>query len=252
MGTTRKHHGDRARGRANGGALGRDPSSGDNLVPPIESPRTKKSYVSDWLREQIISGEMAPGERLRQLDVAKKLGVSMTPVREGMSQLEAEGYLVRVSHVGVSVAELPRDRLEEVFPLRMRLEGFLAARTAENATEEDFAELRELSDRFARAVDTGEIATQRILNYRFHRRLWESARQPLGLDLVNRLWASFPADLFIHQSERAARSAAEHDEILTALEARDPVAAEAAVVAHIQSGFNDQQWFRSLAESVSE
>lgn len=251
MGTGPENHADLTRSRANGRALSRDPSVDNVLARPIESPRTKKSYVSDWLREQIISGEMAPGERLRQLEVAEKLGVSMTPVREAMLQLEVEGYLVRVSHVGVSVAELPRDRLAEVFPLRMRLEGFLSARTAENATEEDLAELRELSDRFARAVDAGDIAMQRVLNYRFHRRLWESARHPLALDLVNRLWASFPADLFIYQSERAARSAAEHDAILTALEARDPVAAEAATVAQIESGFNDQQRFQSLAESAS-
>jgi DNA-binding GntR family transcriptional regulator len=222
-----------------------DPSGG-------RAPRTKMTYVSDWLREQIVAGQLAPGTRLRQAEIAKHLGVSMTPVREAMLHLEMEGYLERIPHVGVNVVTIPRDRLEEVFPLRIRVEGFLVARAVEKATPEDIAALQELADALAEATERGDVVTQRTLNFRFHRRLWETARHPIGLDIANRLWAQFPADLFLHQEDRAARSVAEHSSILEAFEARDPDAAEEAMRAHIQSGLEDQARFRaSLSEEAA-
>jgi DNA-binding GntR family transcriptional regulator len=207
---------------------------------------TKKAYVGNWLREQIVAGSISPGTRITQIDIAERLNVSMTPVREALLQLEAEGYLVREPHVGVRVADIPRDRVEEVFPLRMRLEGYVARLAAEQRTENDLLAMQELSRGLEKAVVGGDLAKARTLNYRFHLRVWESARNPIGLDLVNRLWAVFPADLLHHIHERRFKTLDEHAVLLHALEIGDPDAAETAMQDHILSGLEDHRRFNAV------
>ena len=87
---------------------------------------TKKQYAAEWLREMIVSGDLEPGRRVRQQEVADRLRISATPVREAILQLETEGYLQSVAHVGVKVAELAEDHHDEVMELRTLLEGLAA------------------------------------------------------------------------------------------------------------------------------
>lgn len=200
---------------------------------------TKKEYVARWLREMVVSGAMRPGTRIRQQEIVEALGVSATPIREAIRQLETEGYLDSIPHIGASVREVNREGLDEVYHVRALLESWLAREAAVRVTPADIAELRELGRTFERASERNETVEARRANYRLHQLVWERARQPVTLEVVRTLWAKFPWDTLGYVEGRANRSVREHDQLLEALEAGDADAAEAAIRGHIASGKRD-------------
>lgn len=213
---------------------------------------TKKEYVARTIREMVVSGEVRPGERIRQRDITDLLGVSATPVREALRQLESEGYLESTAHVGVRVADVNREGLDEVYGIRAMLEGRLVRLVAENVADEDIRDLRELSERFRRVAFEKQTIDARRLNYQFHRMIWELAKQPFTLEIVNSLWAKFPWDTLAYIPGRDRRSAREHKDLIDALAGHDPDRAERAMWKHIESGHRDyltsQKQDRAAAE----
>lgn len=210
---------------------------------------TKKEYVALRLREMIVSGQMPPGTRIRQLRLAVQLGISATPVREAIRQLETEGYLQSRPHVGASVREINREGLEEIYHVRSMLEGWLAREAATRMTDADLAELRALCDQFSLDTRRGDHVAARRANYRLHRLVWERAEQPTTLEIVNTLWAKFPWDTLNYVPGRPERTVREHEDLFAALRARDPDKAEAALREHIASGRRD--YFASVAGARS-
>ena len=148
--------------------------------------RTKEEQVADFLREGIISGMFPRGSRLKQAEIAERLQISITPVREALKLLEAEGYINGNSYRGACVVPFDATASQEVLELRLMLESRLIRGTAEHITAQDIAELRALADEFERAFDAGDRAAARGVNYRFHRRLYS-----LGEHAAN---AAFRAD----------------------------------------------------------
>ena len=153
---------------------------------------TKSEYVARRLREMIISGELAPDTKVRQQHLAEAFNVSPTPVREAIRQLEAEGYVQSVPHMSPRVANFDWRNLDEVYELRGLLEGMLASEAARHMTPATLDRLRELNADFKDAVERGDSVQARRMNYRFHHLVWETARQPVTLGLVESLWAKFP------------------------------------------------------------
>lgn len=200
---------------------------------------TKKEYVALRLREMIVSGQMPPGTRIRQLQLAAELGISATPVREAIRQLETEGYLQSRPHAGASVREVNREGLEEIYHVRSMLEGWLAREAATRITPVDLADLRALCDEFKSDTQRGDHVAARRANYRLHRLVWERAEQSATLEIVNSLWAKFPWDTLNYVPGRDERTVREHEELFAALQARDPDVAESALRAHIASGRHD-------------
>lgn len=196
---------------------------------------TKSEYVARRLREMVISGEMPPGTKVRQQQVAEQFNVSPTPVREAIRQLEAEGYFESAPHVSARVAYFDHDALDEVYQVRALLEGRLAREAVRHMTPEVLERLRTLSAEFEDAVTRGDTVAERRTNYRFHSLVWQTAGQPVTLSLVESLWAKFP-QVLSRVPDRGARSTHEHARLLEALEAGDGAAAEAAVHAHVASG----------------
>jgi DNA-binding GntR family transcriptional regulator len=213
--------------------------------------QTKTTYVLTRLRELIIGGALEPGTRVRQHEIAEALDVSITPVREAIRQLESEGYVESLPHVGAQVADFGRDNLEEVFELRALLEARLTRRAVPNLTQAQFDELRRLATHFRALVSENEPTQLRQTNYRFHRVIWEAARQPISLETVDRLWAKFPRNIISIVPGRALRSAVEHDQLLAALEARDADRAAAIVTDHILGGFEDARDAGIVGSSAS-
>ena len=210
----------------------------DQGRPPAQFV-TKKEYVALRLREMIVSGQMAPGTRVRQLQLAADLGISATPVREAIRQLETEGYLQSRPHVGASVRQINREGLEEIYHVRSMLEGWLAREAATRMTDADLGELRALCDEFNADTRRGDHVAARRANYRLHRLVWERAEQSATLEIVNALWAKFPWDTLNYVPGRDERTVREHEALVAALQARDPGGAEAALRAHIASGRHD-------------
>jgi DNA-binding GntR family transcriptional regulator len=200
--------------------------------------RTKEEQVADFLREGIISGMFERGSRLKQAEIAERLQLSITPVREALKLLQAEGYVTGNSYRGACVVPFDASGSEEVLELRLVLESRLIGGTAEKVTAQDIAELRTLAGEFERAFDVEDRAGARGVNYRFHRRLYSIAAMPQTLHFVQILWARYPFDSINAVEGRGKDAAKEHDEILSALADRDPSAAMLAMRNHIESGWS--------------
>lgn len=210
-------------------------------LPNARQPEfiTKKDLVAGRLREMVVSGELKAGSRIRQQKLADEFGVSATPVREAIRQLEAEGYLQSRPHVGVQVAGINREGLQEIYQVRMLIEGWLARRAAHLITHDALDQLRTLASEFEAATVRDNLIAARRANYGLHRLIWELADAPVALEIVNSLWAKFPWDLLDYVPGRDERSVDEHHDLVAALEAKDPERAEAAIHVHIRSGRAD-------------
>jgi DNA-binding GntR family transcriptional regulator len=190
---------------------------------------SKTDMVAALIREQIITGELAAGEQLRQRDLAARFQVSQTPVREAMRRLESEGLVIGDTHRGFTVVEPDEGPVEENFQIRAALESLGASLAARKIDAAGITRLQALNDQMhALAEDDPRYAD---LNREFHFSLYEYARSPLLLSLMRLLWAS------LHGGPKVARSHAEsarqHDLILAALRAADPAAAADRTYQHI-------------------
>jgi DNA-binding GntR family transcriptional regulator len=199
--------------------------------------RTKEEQVAELLREHILSGVYPRGSRLKQAEIAEDLGLSITPVREALKLLEAEGYVSRDSYRGARVSCFDAAASEEILELRLLLEPQLVRGAVERLTERDVEDLRSLAREFELAFESGNPASARGLNYRFHRRLYDVAARPHTLHFVEILWARYPFDLINSVEGRGNSAAREHREILDALTRRDEDAAVRAMHDHIESGW---------------
>jgi DNA-binding GntR family transcriptional regulator len=190
---------------------------------------SKTDMVAALIREQIITGELAAGEQLRQRDLAQRFQVSQTPVREAMRRLESEGLVIGDTHRGFTVVEPDDGPVEENFQIRAALESLGASLAARKIDPAGLARLKELNEQM-RALDDSD-PRYAGLNREFHFTVYEYARSPLLLSLMRLLWAS------LHGGPKVARthaeSARQHDAILAALRAGDPAAAAAGTYQHI-------------------
>lgn len=201
--------------------------------------RTKEEQVADYLREGIIAGRFPRGARLKQQEIAGLLNTSITPVREALKLLEAEGYVSGDSYRGAVVAPFDIDASAEVLNLRILLETQLVRGAVQNATAQDITELKVMADEFARAFDVGDNESARAANYRFHHRMFAIAGMPQTLHFVQILWARYPFDLINKLKGRVSRAAEEHDEMLKAIIGSDAGAAMLATRQHIEAGWHE-------------
>jgi DNA-binding GntR family transcriptional regulator len=200
--------------------------------------KTKQDQVADIIRARIISQTYPRGMKLKQSDIAKELGVSITPVREALHMLGAEGFVQAISHKGLIVPLVQADTARETFELRVVLERDLTARALERLDATTLAALRESQRVIAALADGGGRFASRTENYRFHFRLYELAERPQTLQFVRVLWARYP---FVTQERGGTRlkNIEEHERFLSLVEAGDKAGAVDAMVAHIESGWND-------------
>lgn len=213
--------------------------------------KTKEEQVADYLREGIIAGRIARGSRLKQAEIAAELKTSITPVREALKLLAAEGYVTGDSFKGAVVAPFDIAASNEILNLRILLETQLVKDAVENATSTDIAELRILGAAFSSAFDAGDNDGARAANYRFHHRIFEIARLPQTLHFVQILWARYPFDLINRLKGRVSRAAEEHDDMLAAFIAGDAGAAMLATRQHIESGWLELRASLKETESAS-
>jgi len=199
--------------------------------------RTKEEQVADFLREGIIAGRYPRGTRLKQQEIADLLKTSITPVREALKLLAAEGYVTGDSYRGAVVAPFDIEASNETLTLRVLLETQLVRGAVDRATAGDIAELRTMAAEFASAYAAGDNETARAANYRFHHRMFEIAAMPQTLHFVQILWARYPFDLINGLKGRVSRAADEHETMIAALIAGDTAAAMLATREHVEAGW---------------
>ena len=204
---------------------------------------TKQDWVAEIIRERIIVGAYPRGRQLKQADLAAELGVSITPVREALLTLEAEGYVRGMPHKGLLVPHLVADMAREIYDLRLNLERELTVAALKRTTSDALADLQDQQRALVRALDSDDLQAARTANYRFHFRLYELADRPQTLQFVRVLWAKYPFTAQDANRARPRQMLEEHERFLACVARRDMDAATDAMVAHITNGW------RQIAES---
>lgn len=193
--------------------------------------------MADYLREAILAGHFPRGTRLKQAEVAKTLQTSITPVREALKLLEAEGYISGSSYKGAVVAPLDVAASVETLNLRILLESQLIRQAVEKATTKDLRLIRDVADEFAEAVSRQDSAAARAANYRFHKQMYVTADLPQTLHFVQILWARYPFDVINRVEGRALLAVEEHEALLRAMIEGDLAGAMLALRRHIEAGW---------------
>ena len=159
------------------------------MVDPIAF-RTKAELAYDYLRDQVLTGRLRPGDRVRISHVARALGVSDIPVRESVCRLEAEGLLFSEPHKGAVVAELGAAQIEELFAIRAELEALATRRAAASLTDEQFGHLDDLLARMDAAEQINDATAYGDLNREFHFAIYRSQSYGRLTSTIRDLWRS--------------------------------------------------------------
>jgi DNA-binding GntR family transcriptional regulator len=195
---------------------------------------SKSDVVAQGIREMIHSGELAPGDVLRQRDLAKRFEVSPTPVREALRELEAEGFITSELHRGAVVVRPEDARLFENFLIRANLESLAAGLAAQKVTPKDLEEITVIFEELRRL--DGHDGRRSTLNRRFHFRIYEAARSPTLLSLLNLLWRALDGGPRVSRPHEVSDQ--QHYALLQALRRGDSNAAAEFIRLHIMEGAN--------------
>jgi DNA-binding GntR family transcriptional regulator len=189
--------------------------------------RTKADIVYEKLREQILSGELQPGDRVPINHVARALGVSDIPAREGVKRLEADGLLSFTTHKGAIVAQMGHHEVEELFAIRTELEALALRQAAARITPAELSELRSILDAMAEAERDGNALEYGRLNREFHLRAYAAQPYKKLCSMIESLWDSSDWCRRIFKAEAASLRASlgEHEAIYEALARGDGEAA---------------------------
>lgn len=201
---------------------------------PVASRSVLADHAYEVLRAGILDGTLAPGTPLRELELAARIGVSRTPIRDALRRLEVQGLVTKVPSGGVLVAALSPQLIEEAYELRKVLEGFAARLAAQSITPEDVRGLEGILDEAGRAVGRGEWERLATLNDQFHQRIEHLSGNRVLQRTMQSLREQTPAfRAFALGPERQQRDfVAEHRALVQALADHDAARAEALAIQH--------------------
>lgn len=209
--------------------------SATEVEPRIGTPTATSARIATYLREQILSGAIGPGERIRQEDIAERLGASRLPVREALRILEAEGLTELEMNKGARVPALDMHEVDVMYQMRERLEPLAIAESLPHLNAEQLAELADIQNRIEANSD---IAGFLALDRQFHLLSYSGCAIEQLLSSVTRLWNSTQhyrrAFMMISGPERRWIVNAEHRLILDAIQRRDAVDADRYLSGHIR------------------
>ncbi len=188
--------------------------------------QTMATQVADDLRRRILSGELAEGTQLKQVQLAEEFGISKIPVREALQQLEAEGFVAQQFHRGAVVAGLSAGQVIELFELRAQIEGWLFETAMLRATSEDIAIAQYAAHQLENSNDPALLTT---LNRKFHEALYLPAQKTYALDLVRKMYDQLDRYVRLQFSlgKQKEEAVDDHAELLRLYIGRDPQAKEA-------------------------
>lgn len=223
--------------------------SGLHAIAPIQPIR---EAVYEQLKKAILSGIYSVGERLREHDLAAKLQVSRTPVREALRRLEAEGLLEALPRHGLVVKNYTDDDIREIYMIREALESLAAEFSAINATKKDIT----LLERLISEMDALDDITEAESSYEVHKNFSESynhaSHMPTLIRLIDSLrdQVSRFRNVSLSSAERRKRAREEHRELLKALKERDPKRASELTRIHISHALSAYFDSKDTAEAT--
>lgn len=218
-----------------------------------DQPTVASQRVADILAERILSGDLAPGARIKQDELADELETSRIPVRDALRMLEARGLVTMRANAGARVTALTKRDLEISYEIRERIEPLLLAESIPNLTDQDIADLRAVMERNEHVTDVDQAIA---LGREFH---WISYRRhntPLLAQIVERVWDTtqsyrraylklvFSAGSRVHDTE--------HRLLFDAISRREVETAQAALILHIRRARTGLVRYGHLLAETSE
>jgi DNA-binding GntR family transcriptional regulator len=203
------------------------------LEPPTHGAAGAR--IAAGLREAILTGEYAPGTRIRQEDLADQHGASRLPVREALRMLEAEGLVTLVANTGAWVSSLSLAECEEMYQIRERVEPLLLRFNVPLISDADIDALELLADAMERSTDVEQFLR---LDREFHLSCYDAAETSVLRDMVRGLWNRTQhyrrafTRMFRSEGDRSVHH--EHQLLVSAIRRRDPDEAERILAGHIR------------------
>lgn len=159
----------------------------DNLTLNMNAYLPLRDVVFQTLREAILRGDLKPGERLMELQLASKLGVSRTPIREAIRMLEQEGLAVTIPRKGAEVAKMTLKGMEDVLEIRETLDEFAVKMACERISSEQLKQLRAIKENFEMCTRTGDVKRLAEADVSFHDIIYEATGNPRLVSILSNL-----------------------------------------------------------------
>ncbi len=203
------------------------------------------------LRDRVLFGELAPGQPVTIQGLCENLGAGMTPVREAIRRLTAEGALVFQGNRRVYVPELSSSDISEIIFLRQSLEPHLGLRATQNCTQEDIVELTALDAQLDAAIETGDLALYLEKNYRFHTKIYDMADAPILVAMARGLWLRFGPSLRVVCGRVGTQNLPDnHKELVQAMRVGDAEAAASALREDVLQGMEQVRHMLALSAAA--
>lgn len=196
-----------------------------------------RDVVYNTLRQAILRGELKPGERLMEIQLANKLGVSRTPVREAIRKLELDGLVLMIPRKGAEVADISEKSLKDVLEVRKALEELAVQLTCEKISKVQIAELKQAAEEFKKILKSNDITQIAEADVRFHDVIYMATDNQKLIQLLNNL----REQMYRYRVEYLKRPGVypqliqEHEEIIRQIEKREKERAAEITCRHIDN-----------------
>lgn len=196
-----------------------------------------RDVVFNTLRQAILRGELKPGERLMEVQLANKLGVSRTPIREAIRKLELEGLVLMIPRKGAEVADITEKSLRDVLEVRRALEELAVRLACDKIREDEIEELKKAEKEFKETLECGDVTAFAEADVKFHDIIYRTTDNERLIQLLYNL----REQMYRYRVEYLKRAdvhemlLAEHERIIATIERRDKERATEAVCQHIDN-----------------
>jgi DNA-binding GntR family transcriptional regulator len=209
----------------------------DDLTLNMDAYLPLRDIVFNTLREAILKGDIKPGERLMELQLASKLGVSRTPIREAIRMLEQEGLAVTIPRKGAEVAKMTLKDMEDVLEIREALDELAVRIACEKISEEQLEHLGDIKEQFENNTVAGDVKEIAAADVSFHDVIYEATDNPKLVTLLNNLREQvyrYRVE-YIKDPKNYPTLIKEHEAIVNGLKTRDKDAATLAMHEHVEN-----------------
>lgn len=196
-----------------------------------------RDVVFNTLRQAILKGELKPGERLMEIQLANKLGVSRTPIREAIRKLELEGLVLMIPRKGAEVAEITEKSLRDVLEVRKALEELAVKLACDRMTKEQMKQLKEAAKEFEEVLKTNDVTKFAEADVKFHDVIFMATDNQRLIQLLNNFREQMYRFRVEHLKKKRFHSIliAEHEDIINRIEKHQKEEAARAVCSHIEN-----------------
>lgn len=196
-----------------------------------------RDVVFNTLRQAILKGEFQPGERLMEIQLAQRLGVSRTPIREAIRKLELEGLVVMIPRKGAEVAKITEKNMRDVLEVRLALEKLAVELACQRITEEEIKQLEISSQQFRQSTLSKDLLTMAQADEHFHDVIYKATKNNRLIQMLNNLREQMYRYRieYIKDIETHEGLVEEHEEILQALKQKDLEGASVKIQNHIEN-----------------